>query len=719
MLDTTNTTQALHSDAVSSESSAVKPAKRGGKKAAAVAPVLTLPALAVNGVLPLSMLCRSAANVRTRGDDVADKIPELAAVIAPMGLINPLCVIEGSADAEGRFPVAAGDRRFRALQLLASTGRIRADEPIEVRMFPTADALHLSLAENSQRLEMHPVDECEAFRKLVEVEGRSLDWVAGAFGVSTLTVRRRLALSKIAPKLLDLYRSGKVSQEQLQALALIENHETQVHVWESAPEYARSSYHLRSIALASEVAGDDERARFVGIAAYEAAGGHVRRDLFSNDDSVFLADAALLDRLCAEKIEAQKLGFIADGWMWAEQAEDSRVLRRYHRAEPSKREMTAEEAEQEALRDARIAEANERAMAVEEEYNECEDQEASEVLEAESAALEEELTKLRREKRRLAESLDVFSDEARAMAGVVFWIGADGSVVTARGMVRDSDLPADPAADAPAVTRSHTATAFASSGDAYSSTTTTTAKPAKAEYSERVIQDLSAHRTGALMAALLDNERAALATLVLSMLESTERGYMSAKIAQVGASARLSTVREHASGFDESRAGLAMNNAHAQFVEDLGQHSDDDRAGDGVYAHLLTLDLPTLVRMLTFLTARSVDVIGARPAKPGHADRLAEVLGLDMADYWQAGAANFFVHVPKAKATEAVTATLGAAAAENLAKLKKAESASEAEKLLQGHRWLPAPLCKAAAPTAAPAAAADDQDDNEHQDDAS
>jgi ParB family chromosome partitioning protein len=52
------------------------------------------------------------------------------------------------------------------------------------------------------------------------------------------------------------------------------------------------------------VRGSDKRARFVGLDAYEAAGGNVLRDLFEADDGGWLEDVALLERLVAEKLRA-------------------------------------------------------------------------------------------------------------------------------------------------------------------------------------------------------------------------------------------------------------------------------------------------------------------------------------------------------------------------------------------------------------------------------
>jgi hypothetical protein len=56
------------------------------------------------------------------------------------------------------------------------------------------------------------------------------------------------------------------------------------------------------------------RAQFVGIAAYEAAGGIVMRDLFEHDGGGWLKDPALLDRLVSEKLQTEAETLRAEGW---------------------------------------------------------------------------------------------------------------------------------------------------------------------------------------------------------------------------------------------------------------------------------------------------------------------------------------------------------------------------------------------------------------------
>jgi ParB family chromosome partitioning protein len=62
----------------------------------------------------------------------------------------------------------------------------------------------------------------------------------------------------------------------------------------------------------------DKRAAFVGVDAYEAAGGAVARDLFDADGGGYFVDPALLDRLAADKLAVLAEGVRAEGWRWFE-----------------------------------------------------------------------------------------------------------------------------------------------------------------------------------------------------------------------------------------------------------------------------------------------------------------------------------------------------------------------------------------------------------------
>ena len=66
----------------------------------------------------------------------------------------------------------------------------------------------------------------------------------------------------------------------------------------------------------------DKRAQFVGLEAYEEAGGVILRDLFQGDDGGWLQDVALVDRLVAARLEREAEAVRSEGWRWTEVAPD-------------------------------------------------------------------------------------------------------------------------------------------------------------------------------------------------------------------------------------------------------------------------------------------------------------------------------------------------------------------------------------------------------------
>jgi len=70
------------------------------------------------------------------------------------------------------------------------------------------------------------------------------------------------------------------------------------------------------------VRASDKRAAFVGLEAYEEAGGTILRDLFQADDGGWLQDPGLLDMLVAERLREEAETVRAEGWRWVEAAPD-------------------------------------------------------------------------------------------------------------------------------------------------------------------------------------------------------------------------------------------------------------------------------------------------------------------------------------------------------------------------------------------------------------
>ena len=292
-------------------------------------------------LVPLSQLRPSRRNVRKTAGPSVDA---LAASIARVGLLQNLTVIL-AADGE-HYEVVAGGRRLAALKLLAKKHRIAKDWQVPCLLVADGTARTASLTENIQRTSMHPADQFEAFAALV-AEGRPIEDIAADLAVTPLVVRRRLKLANVSPRLMADYRADAVTLDQLMALAVTDDPAMQDAAFYDAPQWQRSPSALRERLTEREIdAYRHPLARFVGLDAYEAAGGGIRRDLFAEDDAgVYLDDAALLERLAQDKLAGIATEVRAERWAWVDvtPAMTHADLQAFQRAprerrEPNKRE---------------------------------------------------------------------------------------------------------------------------------------------------------------------------------------------------------------------------------------------------------------------------------------------------------------------------------------------------------------------------------------------
>ncbi|WP_431859402.1 ParB/RepB/Spo0J family partition protein [Azospirillum sp.] len=131
-------------------------------------------------LVPLSQLLPPTSNPRMRIDPAG--IEGLARSIRTDGVLQNLVVKCLKGD---RFRVVTGERRYRALKLLE----------VEVRHgLKPAEAQRIALVENVQREALDAIDEADGFAALLQ-KGATLDDVAAQTGLSTTTVKRRLALA--------------------------------------------------------------------------------------------------------------------------------------------------------------------------------------------------------------------------------------------------------------------------------------------------------------------------------------------------------------------------------------------------------------------------------------------------------------------------------------------------------------------------------------------
>ena len=621
-------------------------------------------------LVPLSQLLprRSKRNARKMP---RLSIPELAASIARIGLLQNLIVIL-AADGE-QYEVVAGDRRLTALKLLAKKKRIPADYEVPCLLVADASARTVSLAENVQRENMHPADQFAAFAALVK-EGRPVEDIAADFGVSPLVVQRRLKLANVSPRLMTDYRAGGVTLEQLMALTITDDHAAQEAAFYGAPEWQRSPSKLRERLTEREIDATHALVRFVGLDTYRQAGGGVRRDLFAEGDAgTYLTDTAVLETLVRDKLATLTEDVRAEGWAWVEAVPHLAYEERqaFQNAPRHRREPTTREAR-------RIASLETRLEKIDAELEEAYQGESSED-EAKAEKLEQRRDQVVGELQDAEDALQGYAPEVREVAGAIVTIDRNGEAVIHRGLLREAEAKALRTLEK--LRRGFGSAEGEAANDEHEDADDA---PKAASLSDRLAQRLSAHRTAALQIEVARHPHVALAALVHGMVQSVLQPDAYGDGLPLGV--RLTAqdrLEGRAPDWPESPAAVALRELQELAGEALPQDSAE------LFAALLAKSQDELVRLLAVCVASTVDVVTPRatPYQPG--EELAQAVGLDMAAWWKPTAEGYFKHVSKAVILDAV----GAFAPESvtrLAKRKKADIASEAERLADGTGWMPA-----------------------------
>lgn len=265
-----------------------------------------------NKDIQLKHLVKSERNVRSI-PHTSEIIEGFARSIQVAGLINPLTVQKG----EGSYyEVVCGGGRLDAYNFLLENGEIKDTEKVRCSVAPVdANIEELSLMENHFRKSMTAAEEFEAFNAMQEA-GLTEDEIASDFATTKNRVKQRLKLAKVAPEIFEAFKAGKINLDVIQAFAVTDDKDRQV-------EYFTGNGHMYPQAVRQAMTQESFKSshylvKFITLEAYEAEGGNIERDLFSNDDDVYLQDVALVNKLVREKLEKLKQEYLDDGWSWVE-----------------------------------------------------------------------------------------------------------------------------------------------------------------------------------------------------------------------------------------------------------------------------------------------------------------------------------------------------------------------------------------------------------------
>ncbi|EKH3417658.1 ParB/RepB/Spo0J family partition protein [Salmonella enterica] len=593
--------------------------------------------------VPLSALVKSPMNVRIVPYS-AESVRELADSIKGIGLLQNLVV---HALPDGLYGVAAGGRRLAAMNLLVTESTITPDWPVRVKVVPEDLATAASLTENGQHLEMHAAEQIAGFRAMA-AEGKTPAQTGDLLGYSPRHVQRMLKLAGLAPVILEALAADKITTEHCQALALEDNPDRQVQVYEAA---CRESWNnkpevrvIRNLITDSQVSTlNNSKYVFVGEKAFSS--DEIRADLFSEEQGGFV------DRLALDTALLEKLQWVAEclkeaeGWAWcagrmepvSRYGEDATVYR--IQDEP---DAVYTEQEQQRLDE------------LQDQYDE--NQTASD----ETDALESEMNVIE-----CAAQLRAWTPEMRTESGVVVsW--RQGEICVQRGvMLREQSETEDEPATVPTYERQP--------------------EPVD-EISVPLLTRMCAERTLAVQAALMQQPEKSIALLAWTLCLNVFGSGAYNRPAQISLDCKHYSLTNTAPSGKEGMAFLTLMQEGQRLEKLLPEGWKQD------FTTFFTLSTADLLALLGFCTACSLDGmqtrgIGGTTRSP--LDALETALAFHLRDWWQPTKADFFTGLRKPQIIAALNEAELTGAARDAEKMKKGDAAELAEDKMRDTRWVP------------------------------
>ena len=593
--------------------------------------------------IPLNKL--NVAPENSRKTNVTARQDELKASIKAYGLLQPLLI--RPADKKGRFFVVDGQRRLLALKALVKDKVLKSTFPVKCEPINPEIAQQVSLTANVQTQSMHPADQFEAFFEMSE-NNISVGDIAARFGVSEKTVKQRLKLAGVSSKLLDLYREGEMSLEHLEAFTLTDDHEKQESLWSQLPTWQKNPRQIKSMLTEQKISSSDRRIKFITLEAYEKAGGHAERDLFSED--IYLTDIELIEKLFSEKLHDAAKAIEAEGWAFVEVSPsyDYEFTQDYQHIYPEPVELSQEDA-------ARLKVIEDELDQIRSIYDDAKNQDE----------LDEKWDALEIEQEQIEEKQEAYTEEQKANSGA-YVSYRNGEIHITRGLaeVEEQNITNENKKEP---------------------------KPKK-EISERLLERLTTHKTLALQDVLSKSPEIAFDLVLTEMVKET----FLANSSHSNSCFHLRMGEPHFPHDDES---LKDCFAHANKQKAFEKWENIIQPNDvaTLYEDISSLKKEQKMELLAFCFAGTLDAIKhpkehISKSKQDMIYELADLLKLDMTQYWKPSASLYFNHISKDNIMNAIKEVKGAGVAGSFKKLKKSDLANAAEKQLEGSNWLPKPL---------------------------
>ena len=672
----------------------------------------------MNQSVKLSKLRLSASNVRT-APDAALMIEPFAADLEARGVLQNLLVTP-VARSRGMFEVFDGGRRLRALNLLVERGVIDPDQydvPVRVLKGNDAELTETSLAVSFHHLKLSPTEECRAFQHFL-AGSTDIDAVAKRFGVTRRFIDGRLRLADLAEPIFTALAENRITLDMAKAYASTASHEAQLSTWityGSMSHYNADS--IRRIIANDMMRADDPVALLVGAEAYEAAGGVIERDLFSDAREKW-RHPEIARGLAAAIMEAEATRIGAErGLAWIRPVASHSIwdaTRSLHKITLPEQPMTLAEAE--------------RAEQIEQRMGELHDAMQDEDLAEDAfAVMETELDALAAELEALDNRPVFMPPELASRVGAFLTLAQNGTMLLNESYYSetpitvtvvepepvdgdaeggqgddegedDAEAASDPVIKAPTF-RIEEGTTTTSTGSTPKEIDPDTAAPGGKALSQVLLDQLAVQRRDVLGAALIANPGLALDYMLVAMVDGRTMGGS-------GDGTTISASRP--------QDPVMSNNVPASRARDyLAEVHDGLDTSWGVpggkverFEAFRALGDETKSAWLAWIVATSLE---AKENYSSHTqnplqNRLATILEVDVASWWRPTSENFFDRVSKGSLISLLHEVGGPALSSRHATEKKPEVSASCQKLFAGEaivepaikeaalQWLPSAM---------------------------
>jgi len=638
--------------------------------------------------IPFNKLKLAERNVRSKIDKAT--IEQLADDILNRGGLLQNLVVYKDTDEQGNhtgfYKVFMGGRRWRALKFNIKRKAMKATDPVPCFVCDPENIIleDYSLAENTIRENLHPLDEFNAYKAMSD-NGLSNDEIAARHFVSVSYVRQRLGLAAVAPDLLKLFARDEMSLAQVQALTLDPDHKNQRAAWEaSLAQDDRSERTIRRVLSGECLRSDNRFFSFVGLEDYEAAGGRVRYDLFSTDGIFYVLDKAIVEQLALQKLDSIAEELKAQGWAWCETALqfDYGTTNRFIKLPYQTRTYTDEE--------------NTLFDAIADELTALDDRHHEEGLSGEE---EVRFYQLQAQIEQLEDSCILYDEHDLRYGGCLVCVDNDGTAKIAVGLAKQEDWKRREADLAQSATVSasqsvgdvaNAASDAVLSGNASSASVSNSTPDEPKSLSDALLTELSSYRTVALRHGVTKHPREAMTLALFELVCST---FKHSSCHALHLNVTMPNMRMSAPDLEDSLPAKELDEMEKGWRTTLP-------LGDEIllWQHITDMQDDERMALFAFLIGRGVDAMYEKNSftphdlkrREGTCQRVMQAVQLDIAEMgWEATEINYLARVPKPKILEAVTQACGADKARYIEYMKKPVMAREATRLMSGSGWLP------------------------------